>query len=165
MTSPWFREGEPQPSQVPGPVVATPHRTWTSRRPGELGRREDGRVQGTRSLKQSSDTVNWSRIWRSKWQRQKIITQVAETYLKSKAEVRNGQELVRDVGDIIKFTRSRMLGQVGCRHGEMTWRGGPSLLPRRVESDWHLDPLERFQSSRGPEHCIHDPQSVCCTRR
>ena len=43
-------EGEPQPSQVPGPVVATPHRTWTSRRPGELGRREDGRVQGTRSL-------------------------------------------------------------------------------------------------------------------
>ena len=54
----------------------------------------------------------------------KIITKVAETYLKSKAEVRNGQELVRDVGDIIKFTRSSMLGQAGCRHGEMTGEVG-----------------------------------------
>ena len=47
------------------------------------------------------------------------IKMLATIYLKSEVEVRDDEDLVREVGDFVKFTRSSMLGQIGCRNGKM----------------------------------------------
>ena len=70
-------------------------------------------------VKQSSDMVYWSRIeYQNACQRQNELPKFE--YIKdSEAKGENGQDLVRNVRDVLEVARLNVLGQSVCRNGEM----------------------------------------------